>query len=136
MDEKADEIKEVEDSEMKPEQFDLTNQLFGAVYNVADALGSEASEVAQLVLTSRKNLKACKAYFPSSFKAESLTEDQFTAASRDADSAKALLETIPDASKEFGVFREDNNSSWFCVFWNSTAQIGSNAFFRAHRVET
>ena len=136
MDENADETKGADDSEMTPEQFDSTNQLFGAVYSVADSLGSEASEVAQLVLTSRKNLKSCKAYFPGNFKAESLTEEQLTAASRDADSIKALLESVPEASKEFGVFREDDSSSWLCIFWNSTAQIGSNAFFRAHRVET
>ena len=136
MNENTDEIKGAEDFEMTPEQFDLTNQLFGAVYNVADSLGSEASEVAQLLLTSRKTLKACKAYFPSSFKAEPLTAEQFTAASRDADAVKTLLEAVPDANKEFGIFREDNSSSWLCVFWNSTAQIGSNAFFRAHRVET
>lgn len=121
---------------MTPEQFDSTNQLFAAVYSVADSLGSEASEVAQLLLTSRKNLKSCKAFFPTNFKAESLTQEQFTAASRDADSVNALLAAIPDAAKTFGAFREDNSSSWLCVFWNSTAQIGCNAFFRAHRVET
>lgn len=121
---------------MTQEQFDLNNQLFGAVYNVADSLGSEASEPAQVLLTSRKNLTSCKAFFPANFKAEALTEEQFTSASRDADSVTALLGAIPDAAKTFGVFREDNSSSWLCVFWDSTAQIGSNAFFRAHRVET
>ena len=119
-----------------PKQFDSMNGLFAAVYNVADSLGSEASEVAQLLLTSRKNLQSCKAFFPSNFKAESLTQEQFTAASRDADSVNALLAALSDATKTFGIFREDDSSFWLCIFWNSTAQIGSNAFFRAHRVET
>lgn len=121
---------------MTPEQFNSINELFGAVYNVADSLGSEASEVAQLLLTPRKSFKSCKALFPTGFKAESLTQEQFTAASRDADSVNVLLGTLPEAIKTFGVFREDDSSSWLCVYWNSAAQIGSNAFFRAHRVET
>lgn len=121
---------------MTQEQFDLINQLFAAVYNVADSLGSEASEPAQLLLTSRKNLESCKAFFPANYKAEALTQEQFVAASRDADSINAVLAMIPEATKTFGVFREDNSSFWLCVFWDSGAQIGSNAFFRAHRVET
>jgi len=121
---------------MTPEQFDSINKLFAAVYNVADSLGSEASEVGQLLLTPRKSFKSCKAFFPTGFKAESLTQEQFTAASRDADSINVLLAALPEATKTFGVFREDDSSSWLCVYWNSTAQIGSNAFFRAHRVET
>ena len=122
---------------MTQEQFDTANQIFAAVYNVADSLGSEASEIAQLLLTSRKSLKSCKAFFPRSFKAESLTEEQFKSAARDTDSITALLSALPvEATKTFGVFRENDSSSWLCVFFNSTAQLGSNAFFRAHRVET
>lgn len=124
------------DFEMTPEQFDLTNNLFAAVYNVADGFGAEASEVAQIILTARKSLATCKFYFPKNFKFELLTEDAFRAAARDAETVNSLLEVIPEAEKTFGIFREDNASWWLCVFWNSAAKIGSNAFFRAHRVET
>lgn len=136
MDEIEENIEDETNSDMKPEQFDLTNQLFAAVYNVADSFGSEASDVAQVILTSRKTLPACKAYFPKNFKAEELTEEAFKVAARDADSANSLLAVLPDTAKAYGIFREDETSWWLCVFWNSSGQIGSNAFFRAHRVET
>lgn len=136
MDETAEVTDDAADLEMTPEQFDLSNQLFAAVYNVADSFGSEASEPAQLILTARRSLATCKAYFPKNFKAEPLTEEEFRTAARDADTANTLLDVLPDAEKSFGIFREDDVSWWLCVFWRSSDKIGSNVFFRAHRVET
>ncbi|MBC7795886.1 MAG: hypothetical protein H7Z37_03325 [Pyrinomonadaceae bacterium] len=121
---------------MTQEQLDLTNQLFNAVYGVADSLGSEASDVAQLILTKNKTLASCKDYFPEGFTFEDLTEDAFKKTSRDADSLNNLLNLMTEGEKTFGVFRVDKNSWWLCVFWNSETKIGSNVLIRANRVET
>ncbi len=121
---------------MNSTQFDTINLIFRLTFQVADRLGSESSDPAQLLLTNQPNLTECSIYFPSDYSMEVLPPDRWSDYLTDAPPLAEITHVLQDYPLSYSIFRQDEVSYWVCAFWKTQEKLGINLLFRAHRVET
>jgi hypothetical protein len=121
---------------MNQTQFDTINRLFLLTFQVADRLGSESSDPAQLLLTNQSSLSDCSIYFPSDYRMEVLSLDRWTEYLTDAPPLAEMNRILQSYPCSHGIYRQDEVSGWVCAFWATQSGLGTNLLLRAHRVET
>jgi hypothetical protein len=125
-----------DDAAISSAQFEHLTRLFTLAHGVGDALGSEATDPAQLLLVDAVDLAACARYFPKEFIFEPLPATRREALARSASRLGDLVAALPDREAAWGVFHESDVSAWVCIFWDTKEKFGANLLLRAHRVET
>jgi hypothetical protein len=115
-------------------QFERLARVFALAHAVGDALGSEATDPAHLILVDAADPASCAVFFPKEFSFEVLP------ATRSADFLKhsATLADLAAALPEptWFAFRESSTSEWICILWETKAEFGANLLLRGRRVET
>lgn len=117
-------------------QFERLARVFALAHAVGDALGSEATDPAHLILADAADPASCAVYFPKEFTLEALPATRSADFLKRSSTLAALAAALPEHEPVWFAFRENSTSEWICALWETKADFGANLLLRAHRVET
>lgn len=117
-------------------QFERLARVFALAHAVGDALGSEATDPAHLILADAADPASCAAFFPKEFTLEALPATRSAEFLKHSTKLADLAAALPEREPAWFAFRESSTSEWICALWETKAEFGANLLLRAHRVET
>lgn len=117
-------------------QFERLARVFTLAHAVGDAVGSEVSDPAHLILVDAADPTSCAAYFPKEFTFEILPAARSAEFLKRSATLADLAAALPEREPAWFAFRESSVSEWICALWQTKAEFGANLLLRAHRVET
>lgn len=124
------------DAALSSAQFERLARVFRLAHAVGDALGSEATDPAHLILVDAADPASCAVYFPKEFSLEVLSATRSAELLKRSARLADLAAALPEHEPTWFAYRESSVSEWICVLWETKAQFGANLLLRAHRVET